>query len=230
MPAAHVQSSTARNFTVASLGATITAGITGNTLMGYVWWDVTTETLTSITDGTNTYTLVNNPTLGNTERSAMFYASNITGAPTTITATLSASVGDVRMVVHEASGLLTAGALDTNAINYQSFPTAGNDVLTSGSVTTTTNGQYVFGATSSEFATEATGSGTGFTLAESGTANRVSSEYKIQTTGAALAATFNGGGDGFLTGIMTFKAEAEAAGTPFYLDDYGDSFQFVSAP
>ncbi len=227
MPAAHVQSSTARNSTVASLGVTITAGITGNTLMGYVWWDVTTETLTSITDGTNTYTLVNNPTAGSTERSAMFYASNITGAPTTITATFSNTVGDARMVVHEASGLLNSGALDNNAINYQAFPTAGNDVLTSGSVTTTTDGQYIFGATSSEFATIATGAGTGFTLVEVGTSSRVTSEYQIQTTGAALAATFNGGGDGFLTGIMTFKA---AAGTPFYLDDYGDSFQFVSAP
>jgi hypothetical protein len=185
---------------------------TGNLIAGYVYWNSATETCSGVTVNGVACTLVNNPVTQGTNRACMFYLENITGAVTPqVIATFSGSIGTMGLTAQEISGVLTAGALDQSALN----PQASTTEPTSGNVTTTTDGQYIFGATRAQFATPVT-AGANFTL-RSGDGQPAFSENLTVNQAAAgvIAAVFaDGAGDLFITGIMTFKAAAGAPSTP----------------
>lgn len=191
----------------------------GNTLAVAVAWDTTTETLSSCSDGTNTYVLVAN-TLAtdatNTNRFQGAYALNGGGATLTITCTISAAVSGRGIVVHEISGTLTSGALDVSIGQNQQNPGTGTDAITSTAVTTTENGDYIFGASNDAVAGCATlSAGTNYTIrtATNCAPLPVSSENQIQSAAGSIAATFTGGSatDDWSTLIMAFKPAAGVA-------------------
>lgn len=223
MAVAFVQSKAANNGLDTVVTITFDSNVTaGNVIAGHVGWSSTTATISSIADGLgNTYTPLNNPTTGAFTRAAQFYAENISGGSCTITVTFSGLVLAV-MVAHEISGVATSSALDKNAMNAQTNPGTGTDAVTSTSVTTTTNGQYIFGAVSELNEMGTFTQGTGFTsrVDQAG----YSSEDQVQTSAGAIAATFTADA-GFLvpnTGIMTFKAAGGGSGTfPGYIGPQG---------
>lgn len=189
--------------------AALSAASTADTICGWVYWQSTTITLNSVTDGTNTYTLIHNPTtVDTTSRYAMFYCLSVTAGTFTVTANLSgAAFGNVIVHLIRGSGAVT---LDKSALASQGFPGTGTDAVSSGNVTTTTDGQYIFGASAKvNAAGNVLTAGTGFTSRtqqnNSGAASL--SESRTQTSAGAIAATFTTSSDGFYgTGIMTFKS------------------------
>lgn len=178
----------------------------GDTLMGWVQWEDPTATLDSVTDGTNTYTLLHNPTTGDgSARSAMFYCLSVASGSPAVSANLSAAAFG-QVIVHQARGVV---AFDKSALAVQIFPGTGTDAVSSGSVTTTTNGQYIFGASAK---CQASGNvltaGTGFTqrIQQNNSGAASLSESQIQTSAGSIAATFTTSSDGpYMTGIMTFS-------------------------
>lgn len=182
---------------------------TGNALVGAVHWASGTVTLNSVSDGTNTYTLKDNPTDNGDGpyRAAHFYAYNITGGSLTIVCTFSGAVTSWA-VVHQVSGIMTASdPYDGSIFNPQTNPGAGTDLLISTTITTSANGDYIFGS-HADYSGTTVNAGTGFT-ARNGTLDRVS-ESLIQSTAGNIQTTFSPT-DPFgahLTGIVALKAAA----------------------
>lgn len=166
----------------------------------------TPDTCTVTDDKGNTYTLVdshqNSPASYCTYT---FYCTNITNAPQTITATLNISRQFGAIAIAEFTNLKAASPLDGHAI----ASTNGNespDGISSGSITPTTDGDLIFG-----YAVDATSNGivaitTGFT-AGFAASNTWYSEYKVQTTAAAVAALFTGADAGVrvTATVLAFK-------------------------
>jgi len=186
-----------------SIAATVTALTNGNIILGIVTWGSSSATLSSVTDGTNTYTLkdvVTDSTNG--ARAQSFYAYNVSGSPTTITANFSASVPYRGISVQEFSGEETGSdPFDQSQAQLQTAPGTGTDGAKSGAGTQTpaAANSLVWGGSC---CTSAVGSGvsqfaagTNFTEpanAEYIAASQImiSSEYEIQTTATARNASF----------------------------------------
>lgn len=199
-------------------GDGLTAIASGNTVVVEVGWSSTAgDTVTGITDNQgNTYTLsdlARETSVGYSYQTA--YRANITNAPTTITATLSASRTFAAITIQEYSGFLGSSPLDGHAMQAQQNPGTGANAISSGNATPTTNGCLIFGATVNVNGTAAVGYGTGYTGRDN-FSNTFESEDKTQAAAAATAATFTAGnaGDGgnsWITGLLAFKAATLAA-------------------
>jgi hypothetical protein len=210
MAVAYVQHISAADFAAAFMSIPFPSNTTtGNLICGYVYWSSATETCTGVTVNGVACTLVHNPTTQGSNRACMFYLQNITGAVTpAVRADFSGTIGTMGISAQEVSGAATASALDQSAMN----PEASTSAPTSGNVTTTTNGQYIFGGTRAQFGTAVT-AGANFTL-RSGDGQVAYSENLTvpQAAAGVIAAIFaDGGGDTFITGIMTFHAAGAAA-------------------
>ena len=223
----HVQSAGERFFTSDTVTATWGGATTAhNVIACYVWWSDATSTLSGVADTVNgslTDSGLGVQRLNSAHSAQMFYKEDIAGgAASDITATLGggATPSVFAMSCSEISGRATAGALDQKKWNTQNFLGTGTDFITSGSVTTTTNGQYIFGATRAQFGTDATaGTTPSYILTSPGTDNHVIAERLTddQASAGSIAAVFTpSGNDGYITGIMTFKASGGAppAATP----------------
>jgi len=190
--------------------AALTAASAGDTIMGWVCWEDPAITLTSVTDGTNTYTLLHNPTTGDgSARAAMFYCLSVSAGTFTVSANLSsAAFGNT--IAHLARDSGGTPSFDKSALVEQIFPGTGTNAVSSGNVTTVSNGQYIFGASAKCSASgNVLTSGTGYTsrVQQNNSGAASLSENQIQTSAGAIAATFTTSSDGpFLTGIMTFNA------------------------
>lgn len=188
-----------------------------NLIVGAVTWDGN-HTLSSVTDSQgNTYTLETVVRDGATPTVSLQVFHTIAGssAACTVTATLSGNANRKAIVVHEVSGVqTTAGYRDKYAGQSQSNPGTGSNAVTSGSVTTTTDGQYIFGATGDPGYSTGKTQGTGYTLQETdGVMSILTSEDQVQTSAGSIAATFTI--DGFAvisTAIATFKAAGGGGG------------------
>jgi len=129
----------------------------GNLNVVAVGWNDTTSTVSSVTDSRgNTYTLAIGPTSGTGLRQSIYYAKNIASGANTVTATFNQAAAFVDIRVLEYSGLDQTNPLDVTA-GASGSGTSPN----SGSATTTTASELIFGAgmTTTHF----TGAGTGFT-------------------------------------------------------------------
>lgn len=206
MPAAHVQH-TGGGGNSSTYSAALTGVVNGNGIAVWIYWeDSATKTLNSVADGTNTYTILHNPTSQGPSRIAMAYCLNVTGGSLTIVATLSAAeFGNI--IVHEFSG---CNAFDVSAIGQQNFPGTATDAVRTNAATTTAAGDYIFAAAAkSTAAGDVLSAGTGFTPAQqqnnSGAASF--SEYMIQGSAASTRGLFTTSSDGdYLSGFMSFKA------------------------
>jgi hypothetical protein len=183
-----------------------------------LWGTATTTHLSSVTDDAgNTYTIVRRVVdTPNETVIASFYKENISGTPQTITANFSTAVPFRGVFAHEVSGVVASGALDVETGQLQTAPGTGADAVTTGAVTTTANGDYVYGGVvcTSALLTSANYSpGTspnafaerqetfGITVAAS------ESEDFVQTTAGSIAATWTqANAEQALSAMMTFFA------------------------
>jgi hypothetical protein len=146
----------------------------------------------------------------------LYYAKNISGGACTITVTVSAAVVILRLHVQEISGADTAAPLDKTSGQFQNNPGLGTNAISSGSQTTTTNGQYIFGFTCNGNGGSTLSAGTGFTIRDQDGAS--AGEWQVQTSAGSIAATFTQSGEmgNHLTGMMTFKEAAAGVNTDFF--------------
>lgn len=210
-----------------SIAATVSAVANGSFIVGVCsWGSSNTADLLSVTDGTNTYTILQRiADTTNGQSAAVFYAWNIAGNPTTITANFN-SVGWRGISVEVFSGVKTA-ADPINSTNFrgqlQTAPGTGTDGASSGSgnLTPTVDDCLIWAGSVNTGSNNASGTsefaaGTGFTE-PTGAEHQVngdlslSSEYAIQTTATAVNGTFTLTQN---TSHITFMAVFEPPGGP----------------
>jgi hypothetical protein len=251
---ARVQGQTA---TSSGAGAGTTYSVTfsgavgsGNAVCGVVSWDdVGGTNLNSVTDNQgNTYNLESLVVVtADNQRTQAFSRTNIVNAPTVVTANFSASVAYRAMVADEFSGTSTGSSDERDGAahggQYQASAGTGTDAVSSGTFTTSTNGDLIYGTS---MALNNATVGTGFTLggAISVTDYALQTEWREQTTaGSGTAATFtqgtadargthmiaikpvSGGGGGF-TGTL---AATESADTGSFTGNIGSATGTLAA-
>lgn len=206
-----VQSKGGKSFSGTSISVTTDSNVAVDSVIAvYTSWHGNVS-ITAIVSDTGTSTLsswteVNNSILTTVGRASMHYAV-VTGAGSlTVTTTFSSTANAKSLLVHEINGTDTSSPLDGNALNPQINPGTGTDAVTSTAITTTSNGDYIFGAMDNFRQNAASTVGTGFTGRIS--VNGAMSEDQIQTSAGSIAATFTAvhAADDFITGIMAFKS------------------------
>jgi hypothetical protein len=184
----------------------------GHTIVGGGFYSGTSITVTSITDNcntgatSNTYTIVDTLINGTTIWTNTFWATvGATTASCTVTMTFNTSVAGAKMAIHDVSGITATTPVDVHAIANQSAPGTGTNAVTSGSVTTGSSGDYIFGFTSDVSNNPTCTAGTGYTIRETGSS--LCSEDQVQSSAGAIAATFTqvSATDNFATAIVAFK-------------------------
>lgn len=211
----------------ATVAVTLGAAVgSGNAICGFLGWNNTGVTLTSVTDNQgNTYNLESVVTdTGYAENYCAFSRTNITNGPTVITANFSASVDFRFLVVDEFSGGSAASADERDGAAHggqiQLAPGTGTDAVTSGSFTTTQNGDLIWGATGD---TSLANAGTGFSAGTSDATDiSKQSEFRTQATaGAGTAATFTANiNDHHVTFMIAIKAPGAAPAAQPYQPHY----------
>lgn len=187
-------------------------------------------TSVTVTDNkSNTYTLAqstNNSSLGVSCNT--YICSNITNGPTTITVNESASNSMTVIVdeIHNSAGAISSSPLDVAGGAAQSNINSGSNVISSGSITTTANGDLIYGVTMSyETVTQvAPTAGTGFTQIFSnasiggGLPVGIGSEFKTQSSAGSATATFSlASSNGFYPTTNVISLEAPSGGGGGYV-------------
>jgi hypothetical protein len=205
---------------VSSRTATFGAGVTaGNLVAGFVAYHHATNLLTSVTLGALTATL--GTAINNTNNACWltpfyFPGSIVTGTQTVLTANFSTASAYVRIIGDEFSGVQTSAPLDKATGQFLLSPAGGPS---SGSVTPLQDGELIYGMVDDGSQGGGTWTkGAAFTaiLEQNASGNSVTmaSEWLVQTTAAAIAATFTESvgntTDAFEIAIMTFIAAAAA--------------------
>jgi hypothetical protein len=175
-------------------------------------------TLTSVTDDQgNTYNTSSLLDVPSSQWFAIFWLGNVTNAPTTITATFSGTNFFQAMIWDEYSGIAAlTDPSDGHVGQVQASVAATTDAITSTGITTTVDGDLIYGATMSDSGIIPS-AGTGFTARESGNAAGAGvaamTEDLVQTTAGSVAATFTSGtaGQPWVTFVLALKA---AGGSP----------------
>jgi hypothetical protein len=133
-------------------GATTTLAITfdsnvtnGNCIVGFGADYIDARSLSSVSDTRSTmYTLKDNPTTYmNVTMSGTFYGCLTSGGANTVTLTFSGNITEGACgAVHEVSGVDTGTPFDVN--KAAGGEAGGTDAVSTGAVTTTANGDYIF--------------------------------------------------------------------------------------
>jgi hypothetical protein len=190
----------------------------GNLIAVSTKWESSSVSLNSITAScvSGNLTLVDNPIIYDSAKVvAQGYGVVSSSGSCTITANFSGPAGGWDAIVaHEVSGVNT---LDGHSFNKQD-DVSGTDAITSGNITTTAAGDYIFGVVWEGGANGPTyTAGMGYTkrVSGDGATGAVATEDKIQTTAGSLAATFtqNYNWADAITSIMAFRA-GSGGGTP----------------
>ena len=226
----YVQSKFVRDLSTNTVAGTLASNVTaGSVLAGQLWWSDTTVTISTLVSSQgDTVTQLNTYLDSDSKRSCMFYVQNATAGATTITLTLSASVSDIRILYGEWSGLATSNVLDQHAVNGQAFPGTGTDLITSGTVQTTANGELIVGVTQNEFGSSES-AGTNFTARLTDVLAML--EDRTQTAQGSIAATITpGANDAWHTGIMTFKPVTGGLFLPNPMNGLGGGGPFFANP
>jgi hypothetical protein len=207
-----------------SVAATFTNPVTAQNLIAVlVTWGTATNDLTSVTDSRgNSYAIQSAFVLtdgGNTQTQAVAYAKNIAGGTNTVTANFSTTPGWRVIAIHEISGADLTAPLDGVTGLFQTSVATTANAVTSGSITTTANGDYIFGATvnTSAFPTITAGTSPAYTIRTNNSPNstvaNIGTEDRVQSTAGSIAATFtiDTTGQNMATFIMAFKPPTCAA-------------------
>jgi hypothetical protein len=162
-----------------------------------VGWDDTTATVQSVKDSLgNSYTLAIGPTKGTGMEQSIYYAANIVGGTNTVTVTFnqSANYADIRILEYRGVATLDAKA------GASGSSTAAN----SGSATTTSANELIFGA--DYVATTNGAAGSGFTSRIITSPDGDIAEDEVVTTAGSNSATATLSGSGaWVMQMVTFK-------------------------
>jgi hypothetical protein len=200
MAIAHIEGNDAQAFGPQPSLAVTTAGAgtlpSGTAVVGVVVADdIGSGTFASILDDKlNSYPIIATVT-NNSRRASIFALGNITNGPKTITVTYASNDGNVQIAFDAYSGCLAnSNPVDNSGASFalQVVPTPGTgaDGVTSGSVTTVTNGCLIWGAGVHMAAQSAVlSAGTGETSRQSGNLGLLT-EDKAQVTAGTIASTF----------------------------------------
>ncbi len=197
-----------------TVAATISP-VVGNTVVVAVrlFGGVTGDTCTvadNASGGTNTYTAVDSifDNLNGGFKIFTFYAQIARSGVTTITAT-TPSLGFQILTVDQFSGVTTASPLDGHAIQVNNGPGNGGDLVTSGTFSTVSDGDLVYGVTADETSISTLTHGTSFTQDQFNAGSAFMTEHRIQSAHGSTAATFNataGSSEVFLTAGLALTA------------------------
>jgi len=175
-----------------------------------VGWNDTTSSVSSISDSRgNSYTLAVGPTSGTGLRQSIYYAKNIAGGSNTVTVTFNQAANFVDVRALEYSGASTSSPVDVTAAAVGS-----GSLANSGSATTTTANDLIFGAGITEGAIS--GAGSGFTSRVI-TPDGDIAEDKVGASAGSYSATAPvtpyAGSSTWVMQMVGFKANA-LSGTP----------------
>jgi hypothetical protein len=209
---AHVQSASLTNDTgTTTLVQVFTNNVaSGNLIVAAASWDSTSTTTMSCTDSRgNTYSNVNvwNDTT-NTQTLGICYAIGGSSGADTVTVTLGAGASFRRMVISEYSGVAATSPVDVSASAPAAAATTTTDATTSGAVTTTLDGDLIYGAVMDTTGSATTIQGTGFQPRGYTNTKDILVEDRQQTAAGSIAATFTIGtaGNRYIAAIVAFKA------------------------
>lgn len=213
-----------------SIAVTISAVGSGNAICGFVAWDTTlaNANCTSVTDDQgNTYNLETAVNDTPTGRAVAFSRTNITNAPTVITANFDLSPQFRVILVDEFSGASTASSDERDGSAHggqlQASPGTGTDAITSGTFTTTVNGDLLWGGGDGGNTVTLASNGTSFSTGTQHTTDYAKqTEYRTQATaGSGTAATFTQAVDtNRVTFLIAIKPAAAAAADLPYQPHY----------
>ena len=206
-------------FTSSSVSLAFESDVTsGNVIAVFAPWGNQTTTLDSISADCVSagFTFVGNPSDGDTGRVAMAYGIiDITGS-CTVTGTWSDQAAFPSILVHEISGIDTTDVVDQSSFNNQANPGTFRNGATTGVVTTTRDGEYIFAGIMNDTVNRANfRAGTGYLQQLSvGTSVLKETEDQIQTTAGRIAATWTSrtAWHNALTGMMTLNPAAADGG------------------
>jgi hypothetical protein len=163
-----------------------------------VGWGDNTSTISSVTDSLgNTYSRAVGPTSTRGLQQSIYYAKNIAGGSNTVTVTFNqaAAYPDVRIL--EYSGLSASSPLNVTAAAVGNGSSAN-----SGSATTTSGNELIFGAGTSD--NRFTGAGSGFTNRIINLYGNIAEDKVVNSVGSYAATAINSGG-GWVMQMATFK-------------------------
>lgn len=209
-PAAAEAAEVQAKYGYANHGTSVTSTLTntahaGNLLAVYVVWS-NTDAVTVTDDQGNTYTPAGDKTTwyNGMYSGQVFYAKNIHGGESQITATFESEVYFGVLYTHEYSGLSKANPFDVTSATEGT----GTD-LNSGNVTTTHAHDLLFGAGASGGAVD--NGGAGFTVRSLDEGNLIE-DQEVTTTGSYSATGVHGGGK-WVMQVVAFKV-ADAPTVP----------------
>ncbi len=215
-------------------GTTLTKAYASNLTIGselvctVTWYAGAADITITVGDGTQSWTATGAAVTvagqGGNWRTQVFHFSNnsLTSAPT-VTVTFSAAAAFAAMTIVEYTGLATS-ALDKYNGNAQVDPGNSTDAVTSGAVTTTTNGQLIVCVTLIQDNGNVGTAGTGFTSIDTQTAGGflgMNVEEQRQTSAGSITGTFTaapsiGGNADTATVISTFKEPSAGNTSGFF--------------
>jgi hypothetical protein len=134
----------------------------------------------------------------------IWVATNAKGGPDTVTLTPDGGADALEIHVSEWSGISQVSPADQTA-----FATGNGSQISSGTVTTTQNGELIYGYT---FPNQNASAGAGFTGLS--LINGDLDEYQIQSTAGSVAATFTQQPDNWLALVATFKPAVQDTQPP----------------
>lgn len=177
----------------------------------------TSETLSSVTDNAsgNTYVAAGAEVVYAPSglRGVVYYAKNInTAASFVVTATFSGATIAARIVAVEIKGADTTAPLGLYGGQSQAAVATTTDAVSTGALgTPAQNGHFVFAMSGHDSFPDSFDAGTGYTVLETTIAQAAfASEYLIQTTAAAVTATFTTNLSG---NLVTVGATFQPVGT-----------------
>jgi hypothetical protein len=213
MPGSRIQGVANAAGTSATVVATGAAVKPGNGVLVAVSWDISggTAFVSLSDDKSNAYTLATSTTdVTDNEIVSLYYALGIVNAPSALTLTLSNALAfNLVLLWEEFAGLLNT-AVDQKTSQLQNPAGTGTDGISSGNITPTWDGALLWGYSQDvTLGTRMPATGTGFTtgtqISSGPLAVAGASEYRNQSTKAAIAATFtNAVAGGNITGVMSF--------------------------
>ena len=172
----------------------------GNLIVVYVLWSNTAAVSISDSRGDAYAIAAPRTTWGSSWSAQGFYAKNVVGGPTTVTASFATAVGSFGVVyVHEYSGVDKVAPVDVTK-----SATGTSTAMSTGSVATTNPSDLFFAVSASN--NKVTKGGSGYTTRSTAYGNRT--EDRNVTTAGSYSATATQNGSAWVMQLLAFKADS----------------------
>ena len=184
------------------------AQVAGDLNVVAVGWGDTTSSISSVTDSKgNTYSLAVGPTSNTGIQQSVYYARNVAGGSNTVTVTFSqaALYPDVRIVEY-------AGADRSNPLDVKVAAKGSGTTANSGSATTTTANELIFGAGTTGSSFNAPGSG--FLSRMIDAFGNIAEDKTVTTIGTYNATATTNSSSPWVMQLASFRAGGQGASPP----------------